>query len=157
MTPESLLNAIVQRLIPPAVFLLVVWFGLAWLLPKLWGWLEWVWWRMWLGSSVMGSSIRTFALRDFRLLVREKEADEGAARPLASIFAIGSRLIEFPRLHRKLRRIKDEKEEHMFKAAIENLNEGWRSGMPPQFLTEYIEILEESADGIQDPPQRLPG
>jgi hypothetical protein len=105
----------------------------------------------------MGNSIRTLALRDFRLLVREKEIDEGAARPLAAIFAIGSRLVELPRLHRNLRKIKNEKEEYMFKTSIQNLNEGWRSGIPPPVLTEYMKIIEESADNIEDPRQRLRG
>ena len=157
MTPESLLSGILRYLIPPVVFLVFIWFGLGWLLPKLWNRLEWVWWRVWLGRTLMGNSIRTLALKDFHLLVREKETDEGAARPLAVVFAIGSRLVEFPRLHRYLRKIKNEKEEYMFKTSIQNLIEGWRSGTPPPVLAEYMKIIQDGADSEGDPRQRLRG
>lgn len=145
-----------ERLKPP-VFFLVVAFLLGWFLPKLWSGIEWTLWRLLLGGSTSGRTIRDYALRDFRMLIHQKEVDEGTVRPLAAVFAVGTRLAELPRLRLDLMRIKVEKEEHMFKAAIQNLTEGWRSGMPPPILGEYMKMIKESASGIRDVQQRLQG
>jgi hypothetical protein len=155
--PDSLTQFLVRWLLTPLIFLVVVLFGLGWLLPKAWAGLEWLWWRVWLGDSAMGQSVRTLALKDFRLLIREKEADDGAARPLAVLLAIGSRLVESVRLTRKLRRIAKEKEEHNFETSIRSLNEGWRSGMPPFILIEYMQGIRESARTIHDYRDKIRG
>ena len=145
-----------ERLKPP-VFFLVVAFLLGWFLPKLWSGIEWTLWRLLLGGSTSGRTIRDYALRDFRMLIHQREVDEGTVRPLAAVLAVGTRLTELPRLRRDFRRIKLEKEEHMFKAAIQSLTEGWRSGMPPPILGEYMKIIEESSSGVKDVQQRLQG
>lgn len=157
MILNPLLQFFVRWLLTPLLFLIVVLFGVGWLVPKIWTGFEWIWWKYWLGGSSMGTSIRTLALRDFRLLIREKETDEGAARPLAVILAIVSRLVEFPRLTRNLSKIAKEKEAHDFEVSIQSLNEGWRSGMPPLILVEYMQGIKKLAEGRSDHRERLKG
>jgi hypothetical protein len=156
VNPEFL-PPFVRWLVPPLIFLAFVLFGLGWFLPKAWAGIEWLWWNAVLGRSRTGKSIRTLAVRDFRLLIREKEVDDGAARPLAVLLAIGSRMGGMFRLTRDLKRLAKEKEDVSFETSIQNLNEGWRSGMPPPILAEYMQDIQGSVGGINRHFDKLRG
>lgn len=148
---------LLERLIPPLVFLLLIWFGLGWLLPRLWSGLEWLGWLALLRRSREARSLREYAIRDFRMLLLKKEHGEGAARPLAVVLAILARVAELPKLQKELRRALREREAYMFKAAIENLNRGWQSGMPATILLDYVDIIEDRASEIPQSRERLQG
>jgi len=145
MTEHSIISSLLERLVPPLVFLLFILFGVGWLLPRFWIVIEWIWWRLSLGGSTAGRLVRSYAIKDIQLLIHQKEIDDGATRPLAVVLALITRLIEFPRMKRDLNRMKAEKVDQMFESAIESLNEGWRSGTPPQILSEYMRIIDDTA------------
>lgn len=137
---------------------LIVVFGLPALLPWMWTKVEWVWWKIWLGRSTAAHIIRAYALKDFRLLIRQREIDGALQRQLAAPLALNARLVEFRRLHRDLKRMKDEKEQQIFEEDIGNLNEGWISSrMPPRILDQYIKRIQRSWRNIKDTRQRMRG
>ena len=149
--------SLVDRLIPPLVFLALIWFGLGWLLPRIWSGLERTLWWIALGNSREAKALADYAIRDFYMLISKKEHGEGAARPLGVVLALLARIPELPRLYSSLRRILHEREEHMFNATIANLTRGWQAGMPATILLEYITMIEEMAPSISEPRSRLQG
>lgn len=139
-----------------AIYFLIFTFVVGFVLPRCWSGIEWVIWKISLGGSTVGHTLRSYALHDFRLSIREKE-EGGTPRPLAALFALLVRLPKLPGLLRDLRRIRFEKEQDLFGRSIQNLTEGWRSGMPPPILHEYMNNIRALATGVKDVEQRLQG
>lgn len=130
----------------PFGYLIVILFGIELLVPRLWILLEQGWWRLTLGTSMTSQSLRRYAMKDFQLSIKQREIDSSIPRPLAVLLAIGSRVFELRSMTLELRGIKSEMIEEIFKTTVENLNDGWRKGKPPEILQNYIKIIESSAD-----------
>lgn len=144
MTMQSIFFSIPDRLISPLVFLFFITFGVGWLLPKMWIGLEWVWWRLSLGGSMTSRSLWIYQRDYIVLIIKEKESDEGASRPLAVLLAMATRVTELPRMTREVKMMKADMVDRTFEATIERLIEGWQFGKPPQILQKYIMIIEDS-------------
>lgn len=68
-----------DRAMGPIVFLVLIWFCIGWLLPKIWIGLEWLYWWLVLGSSPGALILRSYVARDAELLIDENEKDGRAA------------------------------------------------------------------------------
>lgn len=130
----------------PFAYVVVILLGVEVLTPRAWTAAEGVWWRVVLGNSTAGQSLRRKAMKDFILTIDQKVIDNSAPRPLAVLLTILARPFELKRLTGDLRCEKNEMLSEIYESAIEQLNAGWREGKDPRILLEYIKIIEESAD-----------
>lgn len=54
-------------------------------------------------------------------------------------------------------REKDLKENQLFKSTVDNLNEGWKSGLPQEILDKYMNFIETTSAHIEDARLKLIG
>lgn len=143
--PDNLIfNFVVQ---PVITFILVVSFGFGRALPGLWIVSERQWWKLMLGNST-ASQITIMQLEeDFVMSIAQREIDQQSPRPLAVTQAILIRLTDilWNGLTKNAIGMKDEKITRILESAIDNLNSGWRRGVPYDILYKYIKIIEDSA------------
>jgi hypothetical protein len=76
--------------------------------------------------------------------INEKEIDDRELRTVAVLKTIRSRLRQYPRRTDEYKRMTAGRGDELFGRALKRLNQGWRSGTPPQILNEHIRVIEDS-------------
>ncbi|HEX8136628.1 MAG TPA: hypothetical protein VF544_03470 [Pyrinomonadaceae bacterium] len=150
--------AIPTWLYSPIGYVIVVLFGVEFLVPRAWLVAENVWWRLALGNSPASQSLRRGMKKDIKQSIQWRITDNSTPRTLAVLLAIFSRPFEIIRLTGDLRSLKGDMNGEIFESAIKQLNAGWREGKPPEILRGYIEtILGSAGDPAIDAVAKLRG
>jgi len=134
-----------DNIISLLVFIVVGLFGVGYLLPRFWIHLERLIWKMRLGAPSASGWVLNYAVKDYQLEVKEIVEDESAPPMFAVLLGIWRRFRQMPRLYRHLRRLRDGDAGTMFKQALENLDDGWRTGTPAKLLERHMTIVKELA------------
>jgi len=143
---NDLFNYLNDHVAPPLTFTAVTLFGIGYVLPRTWIHVERATWKLTFDRSEASDWVIDYALKDFQASIREIEIDDNAPRTLATMLAIGRRLKAFPALYSELKRMQEGKVEDMFPAAVDKLNQGWRSGTPARLLNQYVNIILSLAE-----------
>ncbi len=84
------------------------------------------------------------AEKEFFASINEKEIDNRELRTVAVLKTIRSRWHQRSSLTDEYKRMTTGRSVESFGRALKRLNQGWRSGTPPQILDEHIRVIEDS-------------